>query len=167
MINTHPLLIFLGKCALVAIGYLAGLFVSGIICSLLAIQLSVEAGSGSRFILIFIATMLLGPFLGPYASRLSLSSGQHFILWGSLILFNLGLVNIEGAYFAPDLASVSIPVLMAQKLLSMPARRSSSLRCLPHEEGAYPGGTHFKHVHGIPGCGDSLPALSVIYFSIL
>lgn len=118
MINIYRFLKFLCKCILVAIGYLVGVFVAGILCSLLGIQLPAEAGSGSRFIPIFIASIFLGIFLGPYASRLSLSSGQHFILWGTLILFNLGSVIIEGAYFAPDLVSVAVPVLITQQLLA-------------------------------------------------
>jgi hypothetical protein len=118
MININRSVNFLGKCVLVAIGYLAGLFLAGFLCSLLGFSLSTKGGSGSSFILIFIASMLLGVLLGPYASHLPLSSGQHFILWGSLILFNLGSVIIEGAYFAPDLVSIPIPVLMAQQILA-------------------------------------------------
>lgn len=117
MSDFQSFLKFLGKCVLVALGYLAGLFLAGIICSLLGIRFSAEA-SGSRFILIFISCMLLGVFLGPFASRLSLSPGQHFVLWGSLILFNLGSVILEGAYFAPDLVAVPVPVLVTQQLLA-------------------------------------------------
>lgn len=117
MVNSQHFLKFLGKCVLVALGYLAGLFLAGLVCSLLGIQLSADT-DGSRFILIFISCMLLGVFLGPYASCMPLSSRQHFVLWGGLILFNLGSVIIEGAYFAPDLVSVPIPALMLQQLLA-------------------------------------------------
>jgi hypothetical protein len=117
MINFQYFLKFSGKCVLVVLGYLAGLLSAGIIFSLLDHQISTEMG-GSRLILVFISSMLLGVFLGPYALRLPLSSRQHFSVWGSLILFNLGSVIIEGAYFAPDLISIPIPVLMAQQVLA-------------------------------------------------
>jgi hypothetical protein len=66
----------------------------------------------------FIASGLLGVFLGLLASRLTLSLGQYVLLWESLILFNLGSVTIEGAYFAPDLVSIPIPMLIMQELLA-------------------------------------------------
>jgi hypothetical protein len=80
--------------------------------------LSTDADSTSSFAKLFVASLLLGVFLGPFASRLALSRGQHFILWGSLILFNMGSVAIEGAYFAPDLVSIPIPMLVVQQLLA-------------------------------------------------
>lgn len=117
MSDFQSFLKFLGKCVLVALGYLAGLFLAGMICFLLGIQFSAKA-SGSSFILIFISCTLLGAFLGSFASRLPLSSRQHFALWGSLILFNFGSVILEGAYFAPDLVAVPVPVLVTQQLLA-------------------------------------------------
>ena len=103
---------------LVALGYLAGLILAGMIGAILGEKLSTEANSISSFAKLFVASLLLGVFLGPFASRLTLSRGQHFILWGSLILFNLGSVMIEGAYFAPDLVSIPVPMLVAQQLLA-------------------------------------------------
>ena len=102
----------------VALGYLAGLILAGMIGAILGEKLSTEANSTSSFAKLFIASLLLGVFLGPFASRLALSRGQHFILWGSLILFNMGSVAIEGAYFAPDLVSIPIPMLVVQQLLA-------------------------------------------------
>src|SRR5512142_1853131 len=104
---------------LVALGYLAGLILAGTIGAMLGEKLSsAGADSASSFTKLFVASLLLGVFLGPFASRLALSRGQHFILWGSLILFNMGSVAIEGAYFAPDLVSIPVPVLVAQQLLA-------------------------------------------------
>jgi hypothetical protein len=103
---------------LVAFGYIAGLLLAGIIGSMFGWQPSANPDNGKSFILLFISTILLGVFLGPLASRLRLARKQHFILWGSLILFNLGSVALEGAYFAPDLVTVPIPVLLAQQTLA-------------------------------------------------
>jgi hypothetical protein len=103
---------------LVALGYMAGLILAGIIGAILGVQLSTAAARESSFILLFITGMLLGVFLGPFASRLALARGQHFILWGSLILFNIGSVTIEGAYFAPSLVFIPIPMLVVQQLLA-------------------------------------------------
>jgi len=106
------------RCVLVALGYVIGLMLAGIIGAMLGVQVGVDTGGASSFIWMLLAAFLLGIFLGPFASRLSLTRGQHFILWGSLILFNLGSVAIEGAYFAPDLVPVPIPVLLAQQALA-------------------------------------------------
>jgi len=103
---------------LVAFGYMAGLVLAGIIGSIFGIQAATAASRESIFIVFFIASMLLGVFLVHFASPLDLSGGQHFLLWGSLILFNVGSVAIEGAYFAPDLVAIPIPMLMAQQFLA-------------------------------------------------
>ena len=103
---------------LVAVGYIAGLMLAGIIGGMLGWQPSADPNDGKNLALLFISTILLGVFLGPLASRLKLSRGQHFILWASLIIFNLGSVALEGAYFAPDLVNIPIPVLLAQQSLA-------------------------------------------------
>jgi hypothetical protein len=79
-----------------------------------------SGGSGSEngLLLLVVSILLLGVFLGPFAARLRLSRLQHFILWWSLILFNLGSVALEGAYFAPSLVTIPIPVLLAQQFLA-------------------------------------------------
>jgi hypothetical protein len=103
---------------LVAFGYISGLILTGLVASLLGIHLSMETSRGPSFTPNFIASMLLGIILVPFASQLQLKRKQHFALWGSLILFNLGSVIIEGAYFAPNLVPIPIPVLMVQQLLA-------------------------------------------------
>jgi hypothetical protein len=109
---------FSWRSMLISLGYLTGLFLAGMIGAMLGETLSIEANNIFSFAKLFVASLLLGVFLGPFASRLTLSRGQHFILWGSLILFNIGSVAIEGAYFAPDLVSIPIPMLVAQQLLA-------------------------------------------------
>ena len=109
---------FSWRSMLVALGYLTGLILAGMIGAMLGERLSTDANSTSSFAKLLVASLLLGVFLGPFASRLALSRGQHFVLWGSLILFNIGSVAIEGAYFAPDLVSIPVPMLVVQQLLA-------------------------------------------------
>ena len=83
------------RSVLVALGYLAGLILAGIIGAIFDEEIPTEAGNSSNLVQVFIASMLLGVFLGPFAARLALSRRQHLALWGSLILFNLGSVIIR------------------------------------------------------------------------
>jgi hypothetical protein len=105
---------FSWRSVLVALGYLTGLILAG----MLGVKSTTGANSTSIFVNLFVASLLIGAFLGPFASHLALSRGQHFILWGSLVLFNIGSVAIEGAYFAPDLVSTPVPMLVVQQLLA-------------------------------------------------
>jgi hypothetical protein len=118
MSTVQVFLKFSWRSLLVALGYIAGLMIGGILGAMLSQQLSSQAGRESSLLLLLIASLLLGAFLGPFASRLALSRAQHFVLWSSLILFNLGSVTLEGAYFAPDLVSISVPMLILQQLLA-------------------------------------------------
>jgi len=103
---------------LVAAGYVAGLMLAGMIGAFLGAQLGSGAGRQTDFLWLMISNLLLGVLLGPIAARLRLSRLQHFVLWGSLIFFNMGSVAIEGAYFVPELVPVPIPVLFAQQALA-------------------------------------------------
>ncbi|MGE5072983.1 MAG: hypothetical protein ACM3MF_06110 [Anaerolineae bacterium] len=106
------------RSVLVAISYAFGLMVAGIIGGVLGWQMTAKPGSEQGLVPVFASIVLLGFFLGPLAGRLGLSRIQHLVLWGSLIVFNLGSVALEGAYFAPDLVSLPVPVLLAQQLLA-------------------------------------------------
>jgi hypothetical protein len=103
---------------LVALGYVAGLMISGIVGAMIGWQASAGSASAQSFVWLILSMVLLGVFLGPLASRLKISRLQHFVLWGSLIIFNLGSVAFEGAFFAPDLVTTPIPMLLAQQLLA-------------------------------------------------
>jgi hypothetical protein len=105
----------------VAICYFAGIIFAGLIGGALGWQMPASSGNGNNLILLGVSVTLLGVFLGPLARRLGLARCQHFILWESLILFNLGSVALEGAFFAPDLVTVSVPVLLVQQLLATTA----------------------------------------------
>ena len=106
------------RSVLVALGYVIGLVLAGMIAGMLGVKLASGAGAGSSILVLFAASVLVGVFLGPFAAGLALTRRQHFALWGSLIIFNLGSVAIEGAYFAPALVPVPIPVLLAEQTLA-------------------------------------------------
>lgn len=106
------------RSVLVAVGYVVGLILAGMIGAMAGAQMASSTRDGSAFTWLFISSILLGMILGPLAARLTLTRLQHFVLWGSLIFFNLGSVAIEGAYFVPELVAVPLPVLFAQQLLA-------------------------------------------------
>jgi hypothetical protein len=112
---------FLGitwRSVLVAVGYIIGLMAAGMIAGMLGAQLPANTGNATTFTWLLVSSLLLGILLGPLAARLHLTRGQHFILWASLIFFNMGSVAIEGAYFAPELVPVPVPILFAQQALA-------------------------------------------------
>lgn len=102
----------------VGAGYVLGLILAGMIGAMAGAQMASSTRDSASFTWLFVASILLGVFLGPLAARLTLTRLQHFILWGSLIFFNLGSVAIEGAYFVPELVTVPLPVLFVQQLLA-------------------------------------------------
>ena len=106
------------RSVLVGVAYMIGLMAAGMLAAMLGVELAAGAASESAFMWLILASLLLGVLLGPLAARLTLTCGQHFVLWGSLIFFNLGSVAIEGAFFVPELVFVPIPVLFAQQLLA-------------------------------------------------
>ena len=69
------------RSVLVAVGYVIGLMLAGIIGAILGVQMGADTSGASNFAWMILAAFLLGVFLGPFAARLSLTRGQHFILW--------------------------------------------------------------------------------------
>ena len=115
MNTSTPALKLLGSSILVALGYMTGIVLAGMIGAVLGLHVSAQAAHTSSLILLLVVMIFLGVFIEPFASRLSLSRGHGFLLWESLILFNLGSVMIEGAYFAPRLVSIPVPMLVLQQ----------------------------------------------------
>jgi hypothetical protein len=89
-----------------------GLILAGMIGAMAGAQMASSTRDNSAFTWLFISSILLGVILGPLAARLTLTRLQHFVLWGSLIFFNLGSVAIEGAYFVPELVTGSLACLV-------------------------------------------------------
>lgn len=103
---------------LVGFGYVFGLIAAGMIGAMMGAQMAASTRDQSAFTWLLVSSILLGTIVGPLAARLTLTRLQHFILWGSLIFFNLGSVAMEGAFFVPELVPLPLPVLFTQQLLA-------------------------------------------------
>lgn len=102
----------------VGVGYLLALIAIGVMSSVLGVQVSSSPGSESILVWVLISGILMGLFLGPLASQMHVSRWRHLLVWTSVIFFNMGSVAIEGAFFAPALVSIPLPVLFGQQLLA-------------------------------------------------
>jgi hypothetical protein len=106
------------RSVLVGVSYAFTLVATGVISSVLGVQMSSSPGSESLLVWVLISGILIGAFLGPLASQMHISFWRHFFVWASVIFFNMGSVAIEGAFFAPELVSIPLPVLLGQQLLA-------------------------------------------------
>jgi hypothetical protein len=71
----------------------------------------------SNYTGMFIPGILIGVFLVPLASQMPASRWRHFMVWTSVIFFNLGSVAIEGAFFLPELITIPLTILFVQQLI--------------------------------------------------
>jgi hypothetical protein len=95
--------------------------VSGVLTIVLVPTEAASAGTGNLLFWLLLAGMLIALFLGPLAAQMEATRARHFSVWTAVVLFNLGSVAIEGAYFAPALVTIPIPSLLAQQLLGAAA----------------------------------------------
>lgn len=109
------------RSVLVGAGYLLALIATGIVGSALGIQMSGSPGSESILVWVLISGIAMALFLGPLAAQMRVSRRQHLLVWTGVIFFNMGSVAIEGAFFAPALVSIPLPVLFVQQLLASAA----------------------------------------------
>ncbi len=103
---------------LVALGYFFGILLAGVVSAILGAQAPSGASSGAAMLWFVVASIAMGFILCQIALRLSLARWQHFILWWSVIFFNMGSVAIEGKYFVPDLVPLPLSTLFAQQLFA-------------------------------------------------
>jgi len=106
------------RSVIVGVGYLLTLIAIGVMSRILGIQVSGGPGSESILVWVLISGIVMGLLLGPLASQMPASRWRHFLVWASVIFFNMGSVAIEGAFFAPALVSIPLPVLFGQQLLA-------------------------------------------------
>lgn len=111
------------RSAVVGIGYLLASMLAGIVFGMLGL-LSPSNGATVNLGWFLVASVLLGLGLGPLAARVEASFVQHMLLWTGVIFFNMGAVALEGAYFAPALVPIPIPLLAVQQLLAATAAGS-------------------------------------------
>lgn len=106
------------RAILIGIAYITTMMLAGIVSGALGLIPAASGNVASSLLWTLIASVLLGLFLGPLATRTSATRRQHVLIWTAVIFFNMGAVVLEGAYFAPDLVPIPIPVLAVQQLLA-------------------------------------------------
>jgi len=102
---------------LVGAGYIIALTIGGMIMSTVGTSMPEARDSLSSLLRSFVGGAIMGLFLGPIASSVPLSRLRHILVWGSVILFNLVSVIIEGYFFAPLLIGDSLTGLIFQQVL--------------------------------------------------
>jgi len=102
---------------LVGAAYTLALTVGGMFVSIVGMSLPEVKDPLASHLWSFVGGAIMGLFLGPIASSVLLSRLRHILVWGSVILFNLVSVIIEGYFFAPILIGDSLPGLILQQIL--------------------------------------------------
>jgi len=118
MNSVQKMLGTLWRGAVIGIGYIFAMMLAGVLLGVLGLMPATASGAGSDFLWMLIATVLLGLFLGPLAARTSATRRQHVLIWAAVIFFNMGAVVLEGAYFAPDLVPIPVPLLAIQQFVA-------------------------------------------------
>ena len=118
MKSTSRVLYTLWRGVVVGVAYIAAMMLAGMIFGVLGL---IPAAGGSPVIgllWLLLAGILLGLYLGPLARRTPATRRQHVLIWTAVIFFNMGAVVLEGAFFAPDLVPLPLPLLAVQQFLA-------------------------------------------------
>lgn len=102
----------------VGVAYVLAMMLAGMVLGALGLIPTTANGAASSLLWTLIAATLLGLYLGPLAARTSATRRQHVLIWWAVIFFNIGAVMLEGAYFAPGLVPIPVPVLAVQQALA-------------------------------------------------
>ncbi len=102
----------------VGIAYIIAMMLAGVVLGALGMIPPTSDTAASSLAWTLVAGVLLGLFLGPLATRTPATRRQHVLIWAAVIFFNIGAVVLEGAYFAPDLVPIPVPVLAVQQFLA-------------------------------------------------
>jgi hypothetical protein len=116
----------LWRAVVVGVAYIAAMMLAGMIFGGLGLIPAAGAPTGdapagaaaANFFWILVAGILLGLYLGPLARRTPATLPQHVLIWTAVIFCNMGAVVLEGAYFAPDLVPLPLPILGGQQFLA-------------------------------------------------
>jgi hypothetical protein len=114
------------RAAVVGVAYIVAMMLAGMlfgILGLLPVPAAPDGGAPAGnatagLFWILAAGILLGLYLGPLARHTQATLPQHLLIWTAVIFFNMGAVVLEGAYFAPDLVPLPLPVLGGQQFLA-------------------------------------------------
>lgn len=120
------------RAVVVGVAYIAAMMLAGMLFGILGLLPAADGapadGASVSLFWILVAGILLGLYLGPLARCIAATQRQHVLIWTAVIFFNMGAVVLEGAYFAPDLVPLPLPVLAGQQFLA--AMVASSLLAL-------------------------------------
>lgn len=118
MNSVQKMLGTLWRGAVVGVAYILAMMLAGVLLGVLGLMPATASGAGSDLLWMLIAAILLGLFLGPLAAQTSATRRQHVLIWSAVIFFNMGAVVLEGAYFAPDLVPIPVPLLAIQQFVA-------------------------------------------------
>jgi hypothetical protein len=105
------------KSLAVGVTFIAAQIIVGMVLGMLGlIHTNDNQGSGMLGWM-FLASIVMGLTLGLFAEQVKARLIDHVLIWGSIIFLNLGSVMLEGAFFAPELVTMPVPVLLVQQLL--------------------------------------------------
>ena len=108
----------LWRSAVVGVAYIAAMMLVGMVMGMLGLIPAVADSGATSLVWLLLAGSLLGLYLGPLAARTPATLRQHVLIWTAVIFFNMGAVILEGAFFAPELVPIPLPVLALQQVLA-------------------------------------------------
>lgn len=98
------------KSLLVGAGYTAASAITKLILS--------QSVTAPSLLWSFVGASVMGFALGLLAASMPATRTRHMLVWGNAIFFNIASVTIEGRFFAPDLVTGSMIVLLVQQLVA-------------------------------------------------
>lgn len=105
------------KSLLVGVTFVIAIVVGGMIVTILGLPRPEAENPAAKLMWFFVGGVVAGLSLGFVVPSMSLSRMRHFVVWGSLIFFNMASVIVEGYFFAPALIGDALPALLFQQLL--------------------------------------------------
>ncbi len=117
----HRIFDIVWRAVVVGAAYIAAMMLAGVLFGLFGLLPAADTPGGNAAAGLFwtlAAGVLLGLYLGPLARRTPATLPQHLLIWTAVIFFNMGAVVLEGAFFAPDLVPLPLPILGGQQLLA-------------------------------------------------
>lgn len=106
------------KALIVGVVYSMALMIAGLLVRTIGLPLPNFSDAQMRLLWSFIGGVIAGISLGPIAASMPTSRSRHWLVWGSVIFFNILSVTIEGYYFAPKMIGDAIPALLIQQILA-------------------------------------------------
>jgi len=106
------------KALIVGVVYSIALMIAGMLVRIMGLRLPNVNDAQTRLLFSFIGGIIAGFSLGPIAASMPASRSRHWLVWGSVIFFNIVSVTIEGRFYAPKMIGDAIPALLIQQILT-------------------------------------------------